>query len=182
MGTLTQTAEMTRGFILIAVSVFLLEGIPAKDPCTLERNVAYHLNDATGGPGKTDTQLQCAQTCVDNPPCYYWTYRPSTGNCWHKDSKDGRVERTDRVSGNYACGVPGGCTLEPSTDYFSHDVPGRPGKTGTLFQCALTCLDNPRCLYWTHRTSTGECWHKDSTAGRVEKADRVSGNKECGHG
>lgn len=71
-------------------------------PCTTEENIDYNGNDILNT--KADDSQLCAKHCLDNQKCSFWTYRPSTRDCWLKHSKAGRMKHMDRISGNKACG------------------------------------------------------------------------------
>jgi len=82
-------------------------GIPAPGPagCLKEYNTDFYGGDIANGFLTASDMQNCAETCRANAQCRYWTFQPSTNNCWMKDSKAGQTGTQDRISGNEACGA-----------------------------------------------------------------------------
>ena len=96
----------------------------------------------------------------------------------------GHLEETLRQNVyNYEKRFPG-CIIEEDINYTDGDLGVPPVMMASKEACAQHSLTNDDALFWTFQkdTDNGNCWLRESTAGRTKNNRFVSGNRECGEG
>jgi len=161
--------------------VLLLTIMGLVQACNLERNVDYPENDIekiqVSGEG------ECATKCFENLECDYWSFHAGGTDCWLKRRK-GNVEegRTDRVSGDKACGSD--CSQSPDIehgiDYPENDIEEFIEFPADQITCEEECTKNEKCKYWSYSPRHNRCWLKTDKKRVDTHKDRVSGKKKCG--
>ena len=71
------------------------------------------------------------------------------------------------------------CNVENGTKYSGHNL--YPLGAETQEECAVACLREPECHFWTHNPNVGRCWLKKSDLGKGPSSKGSnSGQKSCG--
>ena len=72
----------------------------------MEDGYDYFGNDAKSGQD-SDGMKDCAEKCLAEPTCQFWSMEKSTGRCYLKTSKAGKKTMNGLLSGNQDCGEEG---------------------------------------------------------------------------
>merc|ERR1711990_1069862 len=140
----------------------------------------------------------CGKECTATAPCVAFTFIPGMEICALKAPKDASTlvpAGGDMISGRLDGDRPGvqlkaldsticlpclpACNVEEGTKYSGHNL--FPLGAETQEECAVACLREPECHFWTHNPNVGKCWLKKSDLGRAPSTKGSnSGQKSCG--
>ncbi len=117
---------------------------------------------------------QCSTSCGTIARCKAYTYVPSTGICWLKETVPPRIANGCCTSGVKVMGA-----MEMGTDRPGADI--RPGfDVATVSSCERSCRLDATCKAYTFvkpgiQAASARCWLKHTTPARVANSCCVSG-------
>merc|ERR1711971_1211558 len=142
----------------------------------------------------------CEKECMATAPCVAYTFIPGMEICALKAPKDAATTVDAGMSAEIISGkldeerptvgaqeldsticlpcLPA-CNVEEGTKYSGYNL--YPLGAETQEECAVACLREPECHFWTHNPNVGRCWLKKSDLGRAPSSKGSnSGQKSCG--
>ena len=156
-----------------------VSGYSASYSCELDSGYDYYgydLVDPTPSTTSASSAEQCCSLCNAEPRCQYFSFSPTDQFCFLKSSNAGRRSNSNRISGKRTMYS---CVAEEGYDYYGADLGSI--TVDSAEECCQACSSNSTCSYFTYETDGSQaCLFKSSSAGRVARSNRISGQSTAG--